>query len=163
MMETRNVLIGVFAIILGILVLTFPLMGVFTASIIDGTFCLLISLWIVIHSIEAWKINKTSSFAFLVLGIIGFIIGLLILGNINLYSFFFGVTFYLAGLILLIAGLLFIFMGEDRNTKLIGILGTIAGVISIILGYYSMNPYFVALILGFFLIIYGIFKIITKS
>jgi uncharacterized membrane protein HdeD (DUF308 family) len=163
MVETRNVLIGVLAIILGILVLAFPLMGVFTASIIDGTFCLLISLWIIIHSIEGWKINKTNSLVFLVLGIIGFIIGLLILGNINLYSFFFGITFYLAGLILLIAGLMFIFLGEDRNTKLIGALGTIAGLISIILGYYSMNPYFVALIIGFFLIIYGIYKIRNKA
>jgi membrane protein HdeD len=161
--ETRNLLMGVFAIILGILVISFPLMGVFTFSIIDGTVCLVISLWIIMHSIEGWNVNKTSSIAFLVLGIIGFIFGLLILGNINVYSFFFGITFYLAGLIILIAGLLFIFLGEDRNTKLIGIMGTIAGVISIIMGYYSMNPYFVALIIGIVLIIYGIYKIIKKN
>lgn len=160
MVETKNLLIGLFVIILGILVMVFPLIGVFAASIIDGTFCLVISLWIIIHGIQGWSANKTSSSIFLVLGIIGFIIGLLIIGNINLYSFFFGITFYLAGLILLIAGLLFIFMGDDRNTKLMGILGMIIGIISIILGYYSMNPFFVAVIIGLFLIIYGIFKII---
>ncbi len=160
MVETKNLLIGLFAIIMGIFVMAFPLIGVFAASIIDGTFCLVISLWIVMHAIHDWKVNKTNSSAFLVLGIIGLIIGLLIIGNINLYAFLFGITFYIAGLILFIAGLLFIFMGEDRNTRVIGILGVIIGIVSIILGYYSMNPLFVALIIGFFLIIYGIFKII---
>lgn len=161
--ETRNILIGVIAIILGILVMAFPLLGVFSASIIDGTFCLVISLWIIVHSIQGWNTNKKNSFIFLVLGIIGFIIGLLILGNINLYSFFFGITFYIAGLILLIAGLLFIFLGEERNSKLIGLLGIVAGLLSIVLGYYSMNPYFVAVIIGIFLITYGVFKFIDTS
>jgi len=160
MVETKNILIGIFAVILGVLVIAFPLIGVFAASIIDGTICLLIGLWLVMHSIQGWKANKTSSSAFLILGIIALIIGLLIIGNINIYSFFFGITFYLAGLIVLIAGLLFIFMGEDRNTKLVGILGVIIGILSIILGYYAMNPFFVAVIIGFFLIIYGIFQII---
>ena len=163
MVETRNILIGVFAIIIGILVMAFPLLGVFSFSIIDGTVCLLISLWIIMHSVGDWNVNKTSSISFLVLGIIGFIFGLLILGNINVYSFFVGITFYVAGIILLIAGLLFIIRGEDRNIKLIGILGAIAGLISIIIGYYSMNPYFVALIIGFVLIIYGIYRIINRG
>ncbi|NYB51920.1 MAG: DUF308 domain-containing protein [Methanobacteriaceae archaeon] len=162
MLKNRNLLIGLFVIILGIMVMVFPLIGVFAASIIDGIICLLISLWIILHGIQGWKVNRTSSSAFLVLGIIGFTIGFLIIGNINLYSFFFGITFYLAGLILLIVGILFILMGEDRNMKLIGVLGVIVGILSIILGYYSMNPFFVALVIGFFLIVYGILKIMNK-
>ena len=161
--ETKNILLGVFAIILGMLVMAFPLLGVFTASLIDGAVCLIIGLWLIAHGIHDWSVNKKSSIAFLVLGIIALIIGLLIIGNINVYSFFFGITFYLAGLIILIAGLLFIVWGKDTNTRLMGVLGVIIGIISLILGYYSMNPFFVAIIIGIFLIAYGIYKITNEN
>ncbi|MGC9516745.1 MAG: DUF308 domain-containing protein [Methanomicrobiales archaeon] len=163
MAESKNVVIGSLAILFGILIVAFPLIGVFTASIIDGTLCIVISLWLIMHSIQGFKDNTNNSLAFLILGIISLIIGLLIIGNIDLYSFFFGITFYIVGLILLIAGLLFIFMGEDKSTKILGYLGLISGILFNILGYYSMDPLVLALIIAAFLWIYGVYKILETG
>ena len=48
MAEGNNVLLGILAIILGILVMVFPLFSVFTASVLAGFAIIFLGIWLLV-------------------------------------------------------------------------------------------------------------------
>ena len=54
MAEGNNVLLGILAILLGILVIAFPLFSVFTASILAGFAVIFLGIWLIIQSSGTW-------------------------------------------------------------------------------------------------------------
>ena len=76
MAKEGNVLLGILAIILGILVLIFPLFSVFTVSILAGLSILFLGIWLLIQSFSVWESSKGVSIAYLILGILGIIVGI---------------------------------------------------------------------------------------
>ena len=58
MAEGKNVLLGIFAIILGLLVMAFPLISVFTASVLAGFTIMILGIWLFVQSFETWGTSK---------------------------------------------------------------------------------------------------------
>lgn len=156
MAKEGNVLLGILAIILGILVLIFPLFSVFTVSILAGLSILFLGIWLLIQSFAVWEGNKGVSIAYLILGILGVIVGIGLFGNIVAFSFLVSFWLYLAGFFLIFSALMSLFAKEGTAGKGSGIVGVILGILYIVLAAYAWNPYYLAILIAVWLIVDGI-------
>jgi membrane protein HdeD len=156
MAEGNNVLLGILAIILGILVMVFPLFSVFTASVLAGFAVIFLGIWLLVQSFGIWSANKGVSVAYLILGLIAIIGGIGLFGSVAAFSFLVSFWLYFAGFFLIMSGIMSLFVKEGTTGKGIGGAGIILGILYIILASYAWNPYYLALLIGIWLIIDGI-------
>ena len=163
MAEGRNVLLGILAILLGLIVIAFPLISVFVLSSIVGIGLIFIGVWLLAQSFEIWSSNKGVSIAALILGILGIIVGIGLFGKIVAFSILVGLIIYIGGLFLIISGIISLVSGQGSAGRWGGIIGIILGILYIIIGVYALNPFYLAFIIGLWLIITGLFMIISPA
>lgn len=156
MAKGGNVLLGILAIILGFLVIIFPLLSVFTVSVLAGIGVLFLGIWLLIQCFGAWESSKGISIAYLILGILAVIVGIGLFGNILTFSFLVSLWLYIAGFFLIISGILSLFAKEGTPGKGSGVLGIVLGILYMVLAAYAWNPFYLAIIIGIWLIIDGI-------
>lgn len=156
MNKEKNVLLGILAIILGLAVIVFPLISTFTLSIISGLGIMFLGVWLLIKSFNIAGDNLAAAVADLILGFIALFIGLGFLGNIAALSFITIMAIYVVGLFLILSGISTLMSAKDMKIQLIGGLGIILGILYMIIGVYAINPLFLAVLIGAFLIIAGI-------
>jgi uncharacterized membrane protein HdeD (DUF308 family) len=163
MAEGRNVLLGILAILLGLIVIAFPLISVLLLSSIVGIGLIFIGVWLLAQSFEIWGSNKGISIAALILGILGIIVGIGLFGKILAFSILVGLIIYIGGLFLIISGIISLVSGQGSAGRWGGILGIILGILYIIIGVYALNPLYLAFIIGLWLVITGLFMIISPA
>ena len=163
MAEGRNVLLGILAILLGLIVIAFPLISVLLLSSIVGIGLIFIGVWLLAQSFEIWSSNKGVSIAALILGILGIIVGIGLFGKIVAFSILVGLIIYIGGLFLIISGIISLVSGQGSAGRWGGLLGIILGILYIIVGVYALNPLYLAFIIGLWLILTGLFMIITPA
>ena len=156
MAEGNNALLGILAVILGILVIAFPLISVFTVSVLAGFGILFLGIWLLIQSFGVWDVNKGAAIANLIFGIFAIIIGIGLFGNILAFSFLASFWLFFAGFFLIISGIGSFFTREGTGGKGVGIIGVLLGIIYIVLATYAWNPFYLAIIIGIWLIVDGI-------
>ena len=76
MADDKNMLIGILAIILGILVICFPLISIFTLSVLVGIGILFLGIWLLVQTFRVWDISKSASITYLIFGIIAIVAGI---------------------------------------------------------------------------------------
>jgi membrane protein HdeD len=162
-MAGSNVWSGIFAILLGILIIAFPLFSVFTLSVLTGLGLIFIGFWLIAMAFGTWSSSKGMSIAALILGIIGIVIGIGLFGSIMAFSIFVSLAIYLVGFFLVLAGIFALLSGMGPSGRWGGLLGIIMGIIYIIVGFYALNPLYLAALIGIFLIISGIFQIFMPA
>jgi len=155
-MSGNNVLSGVLAIILGILVLIFPIFSVFTASVLAGLAVIFLAIWLLAQSFGTWSDSKWASIGYLILGIIALVGGIGLFGSVMAFSFLASFWLYFAGIFLMISGIMSLFAKEEKVGKGVGALGIILGILYMLLASYAWNPYYLAMLIGIWLIIDGI-------
>lgn len=159
MTEKNNTLIGILAIILGLIVIAFPLISVLTLSVLAGLGIIFLGIWFFVQSFNVWGKNLAAGIADLLLGIFAVLFGIVFLGNVPAFEFLTFLALYIAAFFLIIAGLMGLFSGKDTKSRVIGILGVIFGLLYMIVGIYLTNPLFLAAIVGAFLILAGLMEI----
>ncbi|MDD1775116.1 MAG: DUF308 domain-containing protein [Methanobacterium sp.] len=155
----RNVSVGIIAIILGLIVIIFPLVSDFTLSILAGLGIIFLGFWLIYQGYKSWSKNPAAGIASLILAFFAIALGIVFIGNIQALSFITFLTVYIVGFFLIITGLTSLFTDSGLKAKAIGILGVILGILFMIMGIYLGNPLFLAIIIGAFLIIAGIMEI----
>ncbi len=156
MAKEGNVLLGILAIILGLLVMIFPLFSVFTVSVLAGIGILFLGIWFLLQSFAVWDGSNGVSVVYLILGILAIIVGIGLFGNIFAFSFLVSLWLYIAGFFFILSGIMSLFAKEGTFGKGSGVLGVILGIMYIILAAYAWNPYYLALLIGIWLIVDGI-------
>ena len=105
-MDEKNVLMGILAIILGIVVIAFPYISLFTFSVMAGIGILILGIWFLLQTFSVWEDSKAVSIIYLILGLIAIVAGIGMMGDIQAFSFLTSFIIYLAGFYLLFSGIL---------------------------------------------------------
>jgi membrane protein HdeD len=154
--ETKNIFLGILAVILGLIVILFPLISVSTFSVIAGIGIIFLGIWILAQAFKTKSL--ASGIADLIIAIFAIMLGIIFIGDIKAFQFFSSLALYIVGLFVALSGLSSL-SGGGAKGKAIGVLGIILGVLFIVIGTYVYNPLVLAVIIGAFLIIAGIMEI----
>ncbi len=157
MNEQKNVLIGILGILLGLMVIIFPLISVFTVNAIAGVGIIFLGIWLIAHGFKSGSLAV--GVASLILALFAIMLGIVFIADIKAFEFFSLLALYLVGLFLGLAGLTSLFSGRGLKEKTIGLLGILIGILFVIIGSYVNHPVVLAVIIGAFLIIAGIMEI----
>jgi membrane protein HdeD len=161
MVKERNLLLGILGILLGIIVIVFPLISIFTVNAIAGIGIIFIGIWILIKSLKNDSI--AAGVAGLIVALFAIMMGIVFIGDIKAFQFFTFIALYVVGFFIALAGITALISGEGLKGKAIGALGIIIGILFVIIGTYVANPLVLAAIIGAFLIIAGIIEIISPQ
>ena len=160
----KQTTISIIAIILGILIIAFPMLGVIAASDILGLSVLLLAIFLLANGVSEVEYNTTRGLINTILGIIMLIISLGLIFNPSIFAFLTALTIYLAGIFLIIIGLIIIVGNRDNKYGFwMGILGIVLGVIYIILGTYINNPLILGSLIGIWLLVTGILNLLDNG
>lgn len=157
MKDTRNLFIGILAILLGLIVILFPLISIFTFSAIAGIGMIFVGIWVLIKSFKTGSL--AAGVAGLILALFAIMMGIVFIGDIKTFEFFTFLALYIVGFFIILAGLSGLISGKGVKPKAIGVLGIIIGILFIVIGSFVRNPLVTSAIIGAFLIIAGIMEI----
>lgn len=153
--------IGILAILLGIIIIAFPMLGVIGTSALFGLSTLLVSIILLMIGVSIMDYNTLGAVLDYVIGVVMLIISLLIIFNPNYFAFLAAIILYIAGIFIMIIGLITLI--NDRDAKYgfyIGIAGIVLGIIYIIIGTYIKDPLVLGSLIGIWLIITGVLKLL---
>lgn len=160
-MKTKFV--SLLAIILGLIIIMFPIMGVVGVSSLISLSVLLVSVYLLVIGVAIMDYNKSGAILDLILGIVLLLLSILLIFNPALLGFLAEITLYLSGIMLIIVGLISLI--NNRNSRYgfyIGIAGVVLGVLYIIIGTYISDPIILGTLIGLWLVISGILKLMDS-
>jgi len=149
-------------IILGIIVLAFPLLGIIPFSVITGFIALILGIGLFLSGIMEMGESTTFGIVELILGIIAVILGVGFIINPGLFSWVAGFLVWIVGLFLVIAGIIG-FLNKAGDSRWNGIVAIIIGLVYIIVGTLIANPAVLGALIGIWLLITGIFMLFSKD
>ncbi|WP_227717047.1 DUF308 domain-containing protein [Methanobrevibacter ruminantium] len=160
----KQTIMSIIAIFLGIIVIAFPLLGIIAASDILGLSVLLLSIFLLLNGISEVEYNTTKGLLNTIIGLIMLVVSLGLIFNPSIFSFLTAITIYLAGIFLIIIGLVVIVGNRENKYKFwMGIIGIILGVIYIILGTYIHNSFVLGSLIGIWLVATGILNLLSDG
>ncbi len=159
----RNVFIGILAIILGFILIAFPLISIFTFSVLLGIGIIFLGIWLLIQAYNVWSKNLAAAIADLILAFFAILFGIVFTGNITALSFLTFLALYIVGFFLILTGRTSLLSNKGVKAEGIGVLGVVLGIICLIMSIFLRNPLFLAIILGIFLIIAGFMEIFLTT
>lgn len=160
----KKITTSIIAIILGLIIIVGPAIKIIPSTELLGLSVLLLAIFLLIEGIGEIDYNTTKGLLNVILGLIMLIVSIGLIFNPGLFSFLTALTIYLAGIFLIIIGLIVIIGNRDDKYKFwSGILGIVLGVIYIILGTYIKNPIILGSLIGVWLLITGVLNIFNKN
>jgi uncharacterized membrane protein HdeD (DUF308 family) len=142
---------------LGLIVIVFPLISLFTINDIAGIGIIFLGIWFLAQSFK--NESLAAGVAGLLLAIFAILLGIVFIKDIKAFQFFTFVALYIVGFFIALAGITSLITGEGLKGKAIGALGIIIGILFVVVGSYVGNPLVLAAIIGAFLIIAGIMEV----
>ena len=151
------------AIILGLIIITFPIIGIISVNALIGLSVLLVSIYLLVIGVAIMDYNTRGSVLDLILGMILLLLSISLIFNPALIGFLAEITLYLSGIMLIIVGL--VALVNNRASKYgfyIGIAGIVLGLLYIVIGTYVANPIILGSLIGIWLIISGVLKLLDR-
>jgi uncharacterized membrane protein HdeD (DUF308 family) len=161
MEEGRNLLFGVLGILLGLIVIIFPLISIFTVNTIAGIGVIFVGIWIIVKSLKNDSI--AAGVAGLIVALFAIMLGIVFIGDIKTFEFFSFIALYIVGFFIALAGVESLISGKGAKGKGTGVLGIVIGILFIVIGTFAGNPLVLAALIGAFLIIAGLVEILEPQ
>ena len=152
--------ISLLAIILGLIVIIFPAMGIIGVNGLISLSVLLISVYLLVVGTSIIDYNKTGAILDIFLGLVLLLLSIFLIYNPSFLGAISGLTLYIAGIILIVVGLVTLI--NNRTTRYgfyIGIAGVILGLLYLIIGTFIADPTVLGTLIGAWLVISGILKL----
>ena len=149
-------------IILGLIVLAFPLLGIIPLAVLTGVAVLFLGIGLILTGINAMGQNAGMGIIELILGILAIILGIGFVFNPALFSFVAALFVFIAGIFLIIAGIAGIATKAGGN-RWTGVVALILGIIYIIVAYLIKDPLYLGILIGLWLLITGIIYLFQKD
>ena len=145
---------GLILIVLGLIIIAFPLLGILPFSLLLGISVLFLGMGLLIAGVIGIRASTTMGVVELILGVIAIILGIGIIINPGFFSFLVALLIYIAGIFLIIIGIM-AFFAKIRN-KWVSIVPIILGLIYILIGSIVADPFYLGALIGIWLLITGI-------
>ena len=155
MTRAEDTLRGIITIIAGIFVIAILFTKNYIPSESIGIGIAFLGIWMLILSYDIKSYNKIESIIYFIFFLVSIITRIIIYYNIALINLGLSTWIYITGILVIISALIAI-TGKETIEKGTGITGIIIGIIFLIMNYYSFNLFYLAIILGIWLIIIGI-------
>ena len=157
----KNKLISLIAIIFGLMVIIFPILGVIGVSDLIGLSILIVSVYLLIVGISIIDYNKSGAILNLILGLILLFLSICMIFDFGILGFLAEITLYLAGIMLILVGVISLINNrQSRYGFYIGISGVILGLLYIVIGTYIADPIVLGTLIGLWLIISGVLNLL---
>ena len=152
--------ISLLAIIFGLIIIIFPIMGFIGVNALINLSVLLISIYLLVMGVSIIDYNRSGAVLDLTLGIVLLILSICLIFNPSLIGFLAQISLYLAGIMLIVVGLVSLINNrQSRYGFYIGIAGVVLGLLYIIIGTYISNPLVLGTLIGLWLIVSGVLKL----
>lgn len=148
-------------IILGLLVMAFPLLGVVPAALITGFVVLILGLGLIFTGTSEMDESMAVGLTEVILGIIALVLGIGLVANPALFAIIAGLMVYIVGLILVIAGIMVVLTKDDGRMN--GIVAIIIGLLYMIVGNFVSNPLYLGILIGLWLLIMGLIMLFNTE
>ncbi|MBQ6511266.1 DUF308 domain-containing protein [Methanobrevibacter sp.] len=159
----KSKFISLLAILLGMVIIIFPVLGVIGVSSLIGLSVLLVSIYLLVLGVSIIDYNTSGAIIDLILGLLLLFLSIGLIFNPALLGFLTEISLYFAGIMLIIVGLASLINNRSsRYGFYIGISGIILGVLYIIIGTYLANPVILGSLIGIWLVISGILKLMDR-
>ncbi|WP_424354021.1 DUF308 domain-containing protein [Methanobacterium sp. MBAC-LM] len=159
MEKTGNAII---LIILGLIVLAFPLLGVIPFSVLTGVAVLFLGLGLLFMGAASMGESLVMGIVELILGFLAVILGLGFVFNPTLFSFVAALFVFIAGIFLIIAGIVAI-ASKTLGNRWTGLVSLVLGIIYIIVAAFIKDPLYLGILIGLWLLITGIIMLFQKD
>ncbi|MDR2544226.1 MAG: DUF308 domain-containing protein [Methanobrevibacter sp.] len=151
---------SIISIMLGVIIVIFPILGILTVDVISGVSILLLSMFLIINGMAEIDFSPKTSLVHIIFGLLLFILSIMVLFSPAITAFLISLNFYLLGILLMIISLIVLIGGRDSKIGYwTGISGIILGILYIIIGSLVRDPIILGSIVGMWLIIAGILKL----
>jgi membrane protein HdeD len=150
-------------IILGIIVMAFPLIGVIPAAVLTGFLVLVLGLGLLFSGIVEMGDSLGLGILEVILGIIALVLGIGFIFNPGLFSFVAGLIVYIVGIFLIIVGIIGV-ITKAGDSRWNGVAALIIGLLYVIVGtLFASNPVYLGILIGLWLLIMGIMMLFSKD
>jgi uncharacterized membrane protein HdeD (DUF308 family) len=149
-------------IILGLMVLGFPLLGSIPVSIVYGFIILLLGIGLIVAGLFEMEESAALGTLQLVLGVIALVLGVGCIFNPGLFSWVLGFLVWITGLFLVFAGI-FGAVVKTGGSRWNGVAAIVIGVLFMVFGHFMANPVILGILIGLWLIIAGITMLMSKE
>lgn len=149
-------------IVLGLIVLAFPLLGLIPLSLITGFAVLFLGVGLLLSGIAEMGESASLGILEIIFGIIALILGIGFIFNPGLFSWLVGFIVWIIGLFLIIAGIMGI-ITKAGDSRWNGVIALIIGIVYIAIGYLVADPMILGVLIGLWLLLSGIFMLFMKE
>ena len=111
----KSKFISILAMVLGLIIIIFPIMGVIGVADLIGLSILLISIYLLVVGVAIIDYNKRGAILDIILGMVLLIVSLCLIYNVGIFGFLAQITLYLAGITLIIVGVVSLI--NNRQSK----------------------------------------------
>ena len=159
----KSKFISILAMILGLIIIIFPVMGIIGVSDLIGLSILLISIYLLVVGVAIIDYKNSGERIDLILGIILLFLSICLIFNAGLFGFLAQITLYLSGIMLIVVGVVSLINNrQSRYGFYIGIAGVVLGLVYIVVGTYVANPVILGVLIGAWLVISGILRLMDR-
>ena len=153
---------AIILIILGLIVIAFPLIGVLPLSVLTGIAVLFLGLGLLFMGAGSIGESAVMGIVQIILGFLALILGLGFIFNPALFSFVAALFVFIAGVFLIIAGIVAI-ATKATGSRWAGLVALILGIIYLIVAAFIKNPLYLGILIGLWLLITGIIMLFQKD
>ncbi|OPX60108.1 MAG: acid-resistance membrane protein [Methanobacterium sp. PtaB.Bin024] len=154
--------LAIVLIILGLIVLAFPLLGLIPIAVLTGLGVAFMGIGLILAGFSDREVSSGLGLLEIVLGIIALVLGLGFILNPSLFSFVAGLLVALAGLFLIIIGIVAVF-AKTGGSRWNGVVAIIIGLVYLIFGYIIKDPFWLGVLIGLWLLLTGIIMFFQKD
>ena len=153
---------AIILIVLGLIVLAFPLLGVIPFSVLTGVAVLFLGLGLLFMGAGSMGESAVMGIVELILGFLALILGLGFVFNPALFSFVAALFVFIAGIFLIIAGIV-ARASKTLGNRWTGLVSLVLGIIYIIVAAFIKDPLYLGILIGLWLLITGIIMLFQKD
>jgi uncharacterized membrane protein HdeD (DUF308 family) len=152
---------GLILIVLGLVIIAFPLLGVIPFSVLTGLAVLFLGVGLITAGITTLAESRAMGIVELTLGVLAIILGIGFVFNPSLFSVVAAIFVFIAGLFLIISGIVALATRVGGNIWT-GLIAIVLGIIYLIVAIYVANPLYLGILIGLWLLITGILMLVQK-